>query len=127
MTDMTDKEFMEKMRKHLQSVESKVKPKDNNYVTYEVFHAANDITLENMRELYSMIHDLTMEKLFTVDFKIGDINIILSSSSGDKDSLIQTAEKMITDLLTRIERVQKIPDLRKDEQRKKDETDKAFC
>lgn len=71
-------------------------------VPYEIFKQAMDWNTENMREIYSILHELTMTKLFQLEYKVGDIVLSVQCDKGDIDAAVEAVERMSSKMSKKI-------------------------
>lgn len=91
--------FYEKFMSKAKKQDEDLKNSKAEYVSMEVFKSAMELNTENMRQLYEMLHDINMEKVFSMEMDLGGIKFILAGSDANSDMVIKAAEKMI-ELLT---------------------------
>lgn len=92
--ETTFSDLRNKMSEFLTEMESK----KTTFVSYEVFKQALEINTENLRELYSMLHEMIMEKNFVIDVDMGGIKFVVSGSNENMENVINAADKMVDKL-----------------------------
>jgi len=125
-----------KLRKHMEDIETKYKqkatvsPGPQDYVPMEVWRLTNEVYLETLRQIYDMLHQMNMDRGFSMDMQIGDVRINLAGDARDRDEIIKKGQEMIGDVFNRIsalgDSAMKLIAAREKERRKLDESNKGF-
>ena len=71
-------------------------------VPYEIFKQAMDWNTENMRELYAILHELAMTKMFVLEYRVGDVVLSVRCDNGDIEPAVTAIEKMSEKLSKKI-------------------------
>lgn len=72
------------------------------FVPYEVFKQAMEINGENMKEIYSMMHSINMEKMYTIEMNAGDFGFIISGPSCESEMIVKTAKDLTDSILGKV-------------------------
>lgn len=126
---MTEDAFT-KLRKHMEDVDSSNRNKNSQWVPYEAWRMTNDMYMETLREVYDLVHQMNMDRGFSMDMQIGDVHVSLVGDSKDKDSITAKGQEIIGDVFERITKLgdtaMKMVAAREKEKRKVDESNKGF-
>lgn len=100
--------------------------RDMIFVPYDIYKQNLELMTENLRELYEILHDITMEKMFTIDFKIGDLSYTLSGRHEDSDKIIEASEKLAEKILVKILDEKKLENIKNEIRRSKDDSQRSY-
>lgn len=98
MSDCNPETMVTELQNKMDNFINELETKKPTYVSYEMFKQALELNTENLRQLYSMLHDLIMEKTFVVDVDMGGIKFIVSGNNDNTDNVIEAANKMVDKL-----------------------------
>jgi len=65
------------------------------FVPYDIFKQAMELNTENLKQLYSMLHEINMEKNFFIDIDMGGIKFQVSGTQANSDNVVKAADKMV--------------------------------
>lgn len=114
--------FTAKVNEMLKDVENK-RPL---YVTYDIFKQAMELSTENMKTIYNVLHEIASEKTFSIDFSVGEFNFSISGRHEDADKIIETSEKMANRLSNKLLNCERLGLLNKETKRDNDEHRKSY-
>lgn len=72
------------------------------FVPYEVFKQSMEIYGENLKEIYSMMHTINMERPFSIEMSAGDFGFIVSGSKEDSAHISRLAQEMTEKILNKV-------------------------
>ena len=72
------------------------------FLPYEVFKQYNALVTENMKQIYNMLHHITMSKNVVIEFAFGDVNFSMTGPAEDFDKLTEKSEDMVKIILKRL-------------------------
>lgn len=119
-----------KLKKHMDAIDIANRNTRTPYVPYEAWKLANDVYMETLREVYEMVHQMNMDRGFSMDMQIGDVHINLCGDSKDREAITQKGQEMINNVFDKISQLgdaaMKLVAAREKERRKVDESNKGF-
>lgn len=128
-----------KLKKHMDEIDKNIQKRpitasdfsnSGPWVPMEVWKLTNSVYMETLREIYDMIHQMNIERGFSMDVQIGDVHINLSGDSKDRDAITQKGQEMINSVFDKISQLgdaaMKLVAARERERRKVDESNKGF-
>lgn len=133
---MSENELLAKLKKHMDNIPKEYAQKVGGedykgmFVPMEVWRLTNEVYLETLREIYEMVHQMNMDRGYTMDMQIGDVRINLCGDSKDREEITKKGQEIIGDVFDRITKLgdsaMKLVAAREKERRKVDESNKGF-
>jgi hypothetical protein len=80
----------------------KKEPSPQSYVPYEIFKMAMDLNTENLKEIYSMMHQINMERPYSIEMKAGDFGFSVTGSREDADKIAATSRELTEIILKKV-------------------------
>ena len=71
---------------------------DLTFVPYDVFRQFVDINTENLRQLYAMLHELNMQKNFSIEMDMGGLKFAVSGNHNKSKDVMKAADLMVDHL-----------------------------
>jgi CRISPR/Cas system CSM-associated protein Csm2 small subunit len=99
---------------------------EGTYVPLDVFRTTVELSTENMRQLYAMLHEMNMEKGFSMEMDLGGIKFVLAGSEANSENVILAAEKMIELLTSKFYTKNDMEKLMKENKRKDVDEQKSY-
>lgn len=65
------------------------------FVPYDIFKQYTELNTENLKQLYSMLHEINMEKNFFIDIDMGGIKFQVSGAQANSENVVKAADKMV--------------------------------
>lgn len=72
------------------------------FVPYDIFKQAMEWNGENLKEIYSMIHTMNMEKPFSIEMNAGDFGFVVSGTREEADKITQSAKELSDMILQKV-------------------------
>jgi hypothetical protein len=72
------------------------------FVPYEVFKQAMEVNGENLKEIYSMMHTINMERPYCVEMNAGDFGFSVSGPKEDMEKISKVAQEMTDAILKKV-------------------------
>jgi len=117
--------FLNRMKEYGESL--KKNPAKEPYVSFELFKQSMELNTENLRQLYSMIHDLNMQKSYSIEIDMGGIKMAITGEQKNSDNVIKAAEKLIDKLTKKFYTRAEIEKLSKQIIGEKTNVEKGYC
>jgi hypothetical protein len=96
------------------------------FVPYEIFRQAMDIQTENLKQLYSMLHELNMEKNFTVEIDMGGIKFVVCGDSQNSQNVVKAADLMVDKFTKKFFTKAELTKLTKEMQKRETDAKKGY-
>lgn len=96
-------------------------------VSFELFKQSMELNTENLRQLYSMIHDINMTKIYTIELDMGGIKLAITGDQKNSDDVIKSAERLIDKLAEKFYTKEELQKLSKQFSEVKSNVEKGYC
>jgi CRISPR/Cas system CSM-associated protein Csm2 small subunit len=102
-------------------------PAETQFVSFELFKQTMELNTENLRQLYSMIHDINMQKAYTIELDMGGIKFAISGEHKNSDNVVKAAEKLIDKLTKKFYTKEELQKMSKQLSEGKTSVEKGYC